>query len=332
MLRMAVLRFVSMLVMLSFVSSIVFFLVSLPPGDYAEAVALSRTIAGEQVTEEDIQILRERLHLDAPLVERYWHWIAGIVTEGDFGMSFRYMTPVTDVIADRMGVTALLVVMTLLLTYAIAIPVGIFSAVYQYSLPDYLVTFIGYLGLAIPNFLMALVLLYFSVTVLDLSGIGSLFSPQYQGAPWSVGKVLDLLAHLWVPAFVLGISGTAGGIRVMRATMLDELNKLYVTAARARGMPHWRLIWKYPARIALNPIISTIGWNLRDLASGAPIVAIVLNLPDIGPVFLQSLLDQDMFLAGTLVLYLSALTILGTFISDVLLAVTDPRIRKGAVT
>ncbi|MEL6148810.1 MAG: ABC transporter permease [Chloroflexota bacterium] len=331
MVRMAVLRFISMLVTLLLVSMIVFFLVSLPPGDFAESVALSRTINGERVTEQDIEIMRVRLGLDKPLGERYLYWMGNILTEGDFGMSFRYMTPVTDIIADRLGLTALLVLLTLLLTYAIAIPVGVFSAVYQYSLPDYFITFLGYIGLAIPNFLMARVLLYFSVTVLNISGVGSLFSPEYQDAPWSIGKVVDLLLHLWVPATVLGLSGTAGGIRVMRATMLDELNRLYVTAARARGVPSRRLIWKYPVRIALNPIISTIGWNLRDIASGAPIVAIVLNLPDIGPVFLQALLDQDMFLAGTLVLYLSFLTILGTFVSDLLLAWLDPRIRRGAV-
>ncbi|NDJ61728.1 MAG: ABC transporter permease [Chloroflexi bacterium] len=331
MLRMTVTRFITMLITLLLVSVIVFFLVSLPPGDFAESVALSRTIQGERVTEEDVALIRIRLGLDRPLGERYLYWMENIITEGDFGMSFRYMTPVTDVIGDRMGLTALLVVVTLLFTYAIAIPVGVFSAIYQYSLADYIITFLGYIGLAVPNFLMALVLLYFSVTTLDVSGVGGLFSPEYQDAPWSLGRLIDLIGHLWVPAVVLGLSATAGGIRVMRATMLDELNRLYVTAARARGVPSRRLIWKYPVRIALNPIVSTIGWNLRDIASGAPIVAIVLNLPDIGPVFLQSLLDQDMFLAGTLVLYLSFLTIVGTFVSDVLLAWLDPRIRYGVV-
>lgn len=331
MLRMILLRFVTMLFTLLVISALVFFLISLPPGDFAESVALSRTIDGERVSPEDIEILRNRLHLNDPLWERYLYWMRGILTEGDFGMSFRYMVPVTELIGQRMGITALLMVLTLILTYIIAIPVGVFSAVYQYSTADYIVTFLGYLGLAIPNFLMALVLLYFSVTALDLQGIGAAFSPQYRDAPWSLGKFADLMLHLWVPAVVLGLAGTAGGIRVMRATMLDELSKLYVTAARARGLSNWRVIWKYPVRIALNPIISTIGWNLRDLASGAPVVAIVLNLPDIGPLFLQSLLDQDMYLAGTLVLYLTALTVLGTFLSDVLLAWFDPRIRKGAV-
>lgn len=331
MVRMVALRSVSMLVTLALVSAIVFFLISLPPGDFAESVALSRVINGERVTEEDIENMRIRLGLDKPLVERYVHWIENIITEGDFGMSFRYMTPVTDVIGDRLGFTALLVVITLVFSYAISIPVGVFSAVYQYSLADYVVTFLGYIGLAIPNFLMALTLLYFSVTVLNIEGVGVLFSPEFQDAPWSFAKLLDLIGHLWVPAVVLGLSSTAGGIRVIRATMLDELNRLYVTAARARGVPSRRLIWKYPVRIALNPVVSTIGWNLRDVVSGAPIVAIVLNLPDIGPVFLQSLLDQDMFLAGVLVLYLSFLTIVGTFISDLLLAWLDPRIRLGAV-
>ena len=327
--RMILWRFLSMLVSLAVISAVVFFLISLPPGDFAESVALSRVINGESVTQEDIEIMRERLHLNEPLVERYVYWVTGIVTEFDFGMSFRYMLPVTDVIGARMGLTALLLVLTLILTYAIAIPVGVFSAVYQYSFSDYVVTFLGYLGLAIPNFMMALVLLYFSVIVWDIGSVGALFSPQYEDAPWSLGKLWDLAKHLWVPAVVLGLSGTAGGIRVMRATMLDELNKLYVTAARARGLSNRQVLWKYPVRIALNPIVSTIGWNLRDLASGAPVVAIVLNLPDIGPLFFQALLDQDMFLAGTLVLFLTALTIVGTFLSDVLLAWLDPRIRKG---
>lgn len=329
--QMVILRLASMIITLLLVSVIVFVLVSLPPGDFAESVALSRTINGERVTEQDIEQMQIRLGLDKPLGERYLYWMGNILTEGDFGMSFRTMTPVTDVISSRLGFTALLVFITLIFSYLIAIPVGVFSAVYQYSVADYFVTFLGYIGLAIPNFLMALVLLYFSVRVLDISGVGQLFSPEYEEAPWSIGKFLDLLAHLWVPAVVLGLSSTAGGIRVIRATMLDELNRLYVTAARARGVPSRRLIWKYPVRIALNPIVSTIGWNLRDIVSGAPIVAIVLNLPDIGPVFLQSLLDQDMFLAGTLVLYLSFLTILGTFISDLLLAWLDPRIRLGVV-
>lgn len=327
--RMILWRFLSMLVSLAVISAVVFFLISLPPGDFAESVALSRVINGETVTQEDIEIMRERLHLNDPLIERYVYWVAGIVTEFDFGMSFRYMLPVTDVIGARMGLTALLLVLTLILTYAIAIPAGVFSAVYQYSFPDYVVTFLGYLGLAIPNFMMALVLLYLSVIVWEIGSVGTVFSPQYEDAPWSLGKLWDLAKHLWVPAVVLGLSGTAGGIRVMRATMLDELNKLYVTAARARGLSNRRVLWKYPVRIALNPIVSTIGWNLRDLASGAPVVAIVLNLPDIGPLFFQALQDQDMFLAGTLVLFLTALTIVGTFLSDVLLAWLDPRIRKG---
>jgi len=329
--RMVMFRTISMFVSLLIISAIVFFLISLPPGDFAESVALSRTINGEPVTPQDIEIMRERLRLNEPLFDRYIWWITGIVTELDFGMSFRYMVPVSDLIGERMGLTALLLVLTLFITYIIAIPVGVFSAIYQYSLPDYIVTFLGYLGLAIPNFLMALVLLYFSTTVLGIDGVGSVFSPEYEDAPWSFGKFIDLLLHLWVPAVVLGLAGTAGGIRVIRATMLDELNKLYVTAARARGVPERRVIWKYPVRIALNPVISTIGWNLRDLASGAPVVAIVLNLPDIGPLFFQALLDQDMFLAGTLVLFLTSLTVVGTFLSDILLAWFDPRIRKGVV-
>lgn len=316
---------------LALVSFIVFTLIALPPGDYAETIAYRRQAdTGTMVRQEDIDAIRLKLGLDRPFLEQYGVWVRGIVTRGDFGFSFRYFAPVTDVIRTRIGYTLVLVVTTLLLTYLIAIPVGVYSAVRQYSAGDYALTLLGYVGLAIPNFLLALILLYVSATVFDTS-VGGMFTPGMESAPWSLDKVVDLLRHLWVPVLVLCISGTAFQIRVMRAVMLDELGKLYVTAARARGVPARQLLMKYPVRVAINPLVSTIGWDLSAIVSGAPIVALVLAIPDMGPLFLDALRDQDMYLAGTLLLLYSALVIIGTFISDLLLAALDPRIRLGYV-
>lgn len=322
-------RLISAVVTLLFVSLAVFTLIALPPGDYAEKIAYRRQAeTGRMITQSDIDSIRTQLGLDRPFAEQYLTWIRRIVTEGDFGFSFRYLAPVMEVINTRIGFTALIVGVTLIFTYMIAIPIGVYSAVRQYSVGDYVFTLFGYIGLSIPNFLTALLLLYVSATVFDTS-VGGLFTPGMEAAPWSLDKLVDLLRHLWVPAVVLSLSGTAFQIRVMRAALLDEMNKLYVTAARARGVPAGRVLWKYPVRVALNPIVSTIGWELSGIISGAPIVALILSIPDMGPLFLQSLFDQDMYLAGTLLLLLSMLIIFGTFISDVLLGALDPRIRLG---
>jgi len=278
-----------------------------------------------------LQGLRIRFGLDRPIMERYWNWIGNIVMHGDFGLSFQYQKPVTEVIGERILFTALLATVTLVFTYGLAIPIGVYSAIRQYSIGDYLVTVLGYIGLAIPSFMLALILLYITVKGLNMN-VGGLFSPEFIYAAWSWERVVDLLKHLWVPAVVLGLSGTAFQIRTIRATLLDEKNQLYVTAARAKGLSEGRLLVKYPIRVALNPVISTIGWELTAIISGAPIVAMVLNLPDTGPLFLNSLLDQDMYLAGGMLLLLSALTILGTFLSDLLLAAMDPRVRRGMIT
>ncbi len=331
MLRFVLQRLFTTVVTLMFVSVVTFIIIELPPGDYAERYAFKLSASGIKVTEQDLEALRVRFGLDRPLMERYWTWITNIVTKGDFGLSFQYQKPVTEVIGERLLYTAILATATLVFTYGLAIPIGIYSAIRQYSIGDYLVTILGYIGLAIPSFMLALVLLYISVRWLDMN-VGGLFSPEYLNAPWSWSRVVDMLKHLWVPALVLGLSGTAFQIRTIRATMLDEKNMLYVTAARAKGLPEGRLLMKYPVRVALNPVISTIGWELTAIISGAPIVALVLNLPDTGPLFLNSLLDQDMYLAGGMLLMLSALTILGTFLSDVLLAAVDPRIRRGMMT
>jgi len=321
-------RFISMLLMLALGSIVIFILIELPPGDYAERYAFKLEASGVNVTEEDLTAIRKGFGLDRPWPERYWKWITNIVLHGNFGICFMYMRPVTDVIGERIGFTALLAFATLIFTYGLAIPIGIYSAVRQYSMGDYVATVIGYIGLATPSFMLALILLYISVKVFGTS-VGGLFSPEFQEVPWSWARMLDMLSHLWIPAIVLGMAGVAFQIRTVRATMLDEQNKLYVIAARAKGLSEWRLLLKYPVRVALNPIVSTIGWELATIISGAPIVALVLALPSTGPLYLSALLDQDMFLGGAMLLMLSTLTIVGTFLSDILLALLDPRVRRG---
>lgn len=321
-------RLLIMVVMLAALSLIVFITIELPPGDYADRRALVLRSQGILFTEQDTITLRHQLGLDRPWFQRYLTWISNIVLRGNFGISMAVHLPVTQVLGERVGFTVLLAVATIIFTYGLAIPIGIYSAIRQYSAGDYLFTMLGYLGMAVPSFMLALILLYFSVMVFDTS-VGGLFSAEYAEAPWSWAKFMDLLRHLWVPALVLGLAGTAFEIRTMRATMLDEKNKLYVTAARARGVPEWKLLLKYPVRVALNPIASTIGWELTAIISGAPLVSFVLALPDTGPLFLRALLDQDIYLSGAILLMYSTLTILGTFLSDVLLALLDPRIRYG---
>ncbi len=321
-------RFLIMVAMLAVLSFVVFLIIELPPGDYADRAVYRLKASGVVITQQEILDIRHQLGLDRPFLQRYFVWISNIVLHGNWGISMLRRLPVIAVIGDRLGFTALLAIATLIFTYGVAIPIGIYSAVRQYSLTDYSFTFLGYVGMAVPNFMLALVLLYFSV-VFFVTSVGGLFSAQYVDAPWSLAKLLDLIQHLWVPALVLAVAGTAFQIRTMRATLLDEKNKLYVTAARARGMSESKLLMKYPVRVALNPIVSTIGWELAAIISGAPIVAFVLALPDMGPLFLVALLDQDSYLAGAMLLMYSALTIFGTFLSDIMLAVLDPRIRYG---
>lgn len=308
------------------VSFLAFFLIQLPPGDYVTTYVATLAASNEIVDQRTAAELRERFGLNQPFIVQYWLWISGILLRGDFGLSFEWQQPVSGLIWERMGLTLLLTTSTLLLTWAIALPVGVLSAVKQYSFADYFFTFIAFLGLAIPSFLLALVLMYVAVVHLgqDVSG---LFSEQYQTAPWSVDKVLDLLSHLWVPVTILAVNGTAGLIRIMRANMLDELHRPYVVTARAKGLSELRLLFKYPFRLAVNPLVSTIGWMLPQLISGATIVAVVMSLPIAGPLLLQALLAQDMYLAGAFLLLMCTLTLLGMLISDILLALIDPRIR-----
>lgn len=307
------------------VSLVAFALIQAPPGDYLTTFAATLAQSGDVVDQERLEALRVRFGLDQPFIVQYWRWITGVL-QGDFGISFEWQQPVSDLIWERMGLSVILALATLLFTWAVAFPIGIYSAVRKYSIGDYIVTTIGFIGLALPNFLLALVLMYIAVVYFgaDVSG---LFSEQYQQAPWSFAKLWDLILHLWIPVIILGASATASLIRIMRANLLDELHKPYVTTARAKGLSEWRLIVKYPVRLALNPFISTIGWAFPQLISGSIIISFVLSLPTAGPLLLQSLLAQDMYLAGAFILLLCCLSVIGMLVSDILLALVDPRIR-----
>lgn len=329
MLQLLIRRLIYMAITLGLVSMVSFAIIQLPPGDYADSYANKRQQAGIPVTQLELAQMRRDLGLDRPWIVQYLDWVSKILLEGDLGYSWEWRRPVADVIADRLPLTLLIAFSTLAFMYAVALPIGIYSAVRQYSITDHVFSVIGYIGLATPNFLLALILMYLAQQWFGQS-VGGLYSPEYQDAPWSWAKMLDLLQHLWVPVIVLGTAGTAFLIRTMRATLLDELGKMYVTAARAGGLSPMRLLLKYPVRLALNPIVATLGWRLTYVISGAPIVGVVLSLPDTGPLFLHALLNQDMYLAGAMVMIYCALTIAGTFVSDVLLALLDPRIRLEA--
>ncbi len=319
-------RFVFMVITVALVSVVAFVLIQLPPGDYLSTYIAQLEEANTEVTESELASMRQQYGLDQPLFVQYFKWITGIVTRGDFGQSFQWNKPVRDLIGERFALTAIVAISSLLFTFVVGVPIGIYSALHKYTAGDFSFTVLGYVGLATPNFMLALVLMWIGFKYFGQS-VGGLFSPDYQAAAWSLGKFVNLLTHLWVPMVVLGTAGTAGLIRVTRAMLLDELEKQYVITARAKGIHERRLIFKYPVRIALNPVASTIGWSLTEIISGAPIVAVVLSLPTTGPVLLRSLLSQDMYLAGAFFLLLSVLTVVGTFISDVLLALLDPRIR-----
>lgn len=329
MVRFLIQRTLGLVVTMFFVSIMVFVLMELPPGDYAERYAFRKfSGTGTQITEADIRNIRAEFGLDRPAWERYLDWIGGIVTRFDFGDAFAFQTSVNNVIGQRIWLTLAILFATLLLTYLFAIPIGIYAAVRRNSIEDYSLTVFSYLGLALPNFLLALIFLYISVTIFDAS-VGGLFSPNYADQPWSWAKFLDLLKHLWVPALVLAWSATAFQLQTVRATMLDELNKLSVTAARARGLPEWKLLLKYPARLAVNPVVSTMGFDVNRIFSELPIVALVLSLPELGQLLITSYLDLDMFVAGAILLMLTLMIVLMNFVSDILLALLDPRVKLG---
>jgi peptide/nickel transport system permease protein len=326
MLRFILRRIAYMVPTLFAVSIVAFVIIQLPPGDYLTTLMADWASGGGAVEMGTVEVLRERYGLDQPIWIQYFYWVSGIVTRGDFGISFELNRPVTDVIWGRLGYTFLISFCTLLFIWALALPIGIYSAVRQYSVGDYVATFFGFLGLAIPNFLLALVLMYVTVSYFGAS-VGGLFSPAMVDAPWGPAKFADFLAHVWLPIVVVGTAGLASLIRIMRANLLDELHKPYVTTARAKGVSEFRLLLKYPVRVALNPLISTLGWILPALVSGEIIVSVVLSLPTTGPMLLRALLAQDMYLAGSIILMVSVLTLIGTLVSDILLAIADPRIR-----
>jgi peptide/nickel transport system permease protein len=312
------------------ISILSFMIVQLPPGDFVTTVVAALEESGEPLAKQEEAILRERYGLDRPAHVQYLKWLGRLI-RGDLGRSLQWSQPVKMVLAQRIPWSVTISLMALILVYLIGIPIGTISATRQYSTADYFFTVVGFIGLAIPDFLFALILLWLYFLVTGNVALG-LFSQQYLMAPWSLGKVLDLLNHLWMPALVVATAGTAGLIRIMRANLLEELQKPYVMVARAKGLPERRMLYKYPLRIALNPVVSTVGWTLPRLVSGELLVSMVLGLPTIAPVFINALQEEDVFLAGSIVLILSVLTVLGTLISDILLGWVDPRIRLGAAS
>ena len=319
-------RCLLMIPILFLVSVVSFFVMELPPGDFVDSRIKQLVDMKVDVTEEVIANIRHRYGLDVPAYKRYWMWITNFV-QGDLGYSLAWQMPVRDLLLSRFALTAVLSIATLLFTWAVAFPIGIYSAVKQYSLADFFWTFVGFIGLAIPNFLIALVLMYISFTYFPDVDIGGLFSREFQRAAWSWPKFIDFLAHLWIPIIVIGTAGTAGLIRVVRANLIDELKKPYVVMARSKGLSEVRTVLKYPVRIALNPFFSTVGWILPSIIAGETIVAIVLGLPTAGPLLLEAVKSQDMQLAGAYIMLSATLVVIGTLVSDIILVIVDPRIR-----
>ena len=323
-------RFFLGILTLFVLTAISWVIIELPPGDfvdmYVEELIGGNIGEGGGFLVDVIEAgLRQQYGLDSPSYVRYSKWMWRMM-QGDLGVSLEFGKPVTEVIGERLLLTVILALTTALFAWGLAVPIGIYSAVRQHSPEDYIFTFVGFLGLAVPDFLLALWLLWVSFAYLDAS-VGGLFDPEYLNAPWSIARVQNLLSHLWIAAFVVGTAGTAALIRVMRANLLDELNKPYVITARAKGLPEWRVIMKYPVRMAMNPLVSTLGYLLPFLISGSIIVSVVLNLPTEGPLLLRALLTEDLFISASIVLVLGAMTVIGTFLSDILLGMLDPRIR-----
>jgi len=324
-------RIMIMIPTLLAISFIIFVIIQLPPGDYLETYVAELQAQGEAVDPQKIEYLRQQYGLDKPFIEQYALWVAGLL-QGDYGYSFEYQLPVSEVVGDRVYLSMLVSFATIIFTWVVAFPIGVYSAVRQYSVGDYIASFIGFWGLAPPNFLLALILLYLANTYFGTQ-IGGLMDDEYIDAPWTLGKLGSVLEPLGVPVVVIGTSGTAGMIRRLRANLLDELQKQYVTTARAKGLSSGRTLFKYPLRIALNPFIADIGNILPQIVSGAAIVSIVLGLPTTGPMLIRALQSQDMYLAGSFLMFLSLLTVIGMFLSDLALAALDPRIRlEGGAT
>jgi len=324
-------RLTEIIPLLITLSVIIFVIIQLPPGDFVTLRIQQLEMAGTKLSEAEIANLRRQYYLDIPPYQQYLVWIRNIILRGDFGMSMQWQRPVSELIGERLALTMVVSILTLLFTWGVSLTVGIYSATHQYSFGDYFFSFLGFIGISVPGFLVALVIMYL---VLARTGVAmaGLFSERFVQAPWNWAKVADALKHVWLPIVVIGLSGTAGLIRTMRGLLLDELQQQYVITARAKGVAERKLLWKYPVRLAVNPLISTIGWLLPSIVSGEALVSIVLNMPTTGPLLLQSLLAQDMYLAGSFLLVTSALTVIGTLLSDILLAWLDPRIRFGGVT
>ncbi len=324
-------RLLIMIPTLLVISIVIFTIIQLPPGDYFSTYVAELQSQGEAVDLQKIAFLKAQYGFDKPVWEHYLYWVAGLL-HGDMGYSFEYNLPVRDIVGDKLLLTFIVSFATVIFTYLVAFPIGIYSATHQYSWSDHTLTFLGFLGLATPNFLLALVLLYFANVYFGIS-IGGLMDPRYLDEPWSWGKLVSVLQHLWIPVVVIGLSGTAGMIRRLRANLLDELHKQYVVTARAKGLPPFRALMKYPLRMALNPFISDIGSLLPHIISGAAVVSVVMSLPTTGPMLLDALRSQDMYLAGSFLMFLAFLTVVGVFLSDLALAALDPRIRlRGGVT
>jgi peptide/nickel transport system permease protein len=325
MLSFIVRRFIYMITTLVFISIMGFFIINLPPGSYIEVYQAQRQNMGTRTAEEELEALRRRYGLDQPIYVQYWKWITGFV-QGDFGRSFQYNREVKDLIWERLAFTAIIATSTLIFTWIVAIPIGIYSATHQYKLGDNVATVVGMTGLSIPDFMLALVLMVIAQRYFGQS-VGGLFSREYIDAPWSIAKFIDMLKHLWVPVFVVGMAGTAGLMRIMRGNLLDVLNMQYVQAARARGLREPLVIIKHAVRNAIHPLIMLLGLSLPAIISGSLVVSIVLGLPTTGPLYFNALRQQDMYLAGTFLMFLATMLVVGNFLADLLLAMVDPRIR-----
>ena len=326
MLRFALRRIAMMIPTLVAVSIIAFVIIQLPPGDFLTSYIASLGETGEMASEQELAALKSAYGLDQPVAIQYLKWMGGVLT-GDFGRSMLWNRPVADLLLERLPYSMMISMSSIVIIWVIGVVVGTYSATHQYSAGDYAATFLGFFGISVPPFLLALITLWLIFQYTGQAAIG-LFSPEYQLAPWSIGRVWDLLGHLWVPALIVGLAGTASLIRTLRANLLDELGKPYVMVARAKGLSNRKVLFRYPFRIAINPAVSTVGYMLPLLVSGELLVSMVLGLPTISPVFVESLLTQDMYLAGSVVMILSFLTIVGTLISDILLAWVDPRVRE----
>ena len=329
MLRYILRRILMMFPTLVVISVISFVIIQLPPGDYLTSYVMQLRQEGEDVDEEEIEMLERRYGLGQPVYVQYYKWASGILLRGDWGQSMEWRKPVKDLIWERMALTVFLSLIAISVSWFIAIPVGVFSATHQYSIPDYIFSAISFIGTGMPGFMIALIVMWLAMRQLGLN-VGGLFSQEYMVEPWSWAKFVDLLKHIWIPVIVIAFGSTAGSIRTTRANVLDELNKPYVETARAKGLKERKLTWKYPVRVAMNPFFSTVGWTLAGLISGQTLVAYVLSLQTNGPMMLRALQSQDMYLAGSFLLLTSTLTVIGTLVSDILLAWVDPRIRIGA--